>query len=403
MTLLQVFNRYIERGGEEAAFERISASLARRHSVAECLFDSKELGPLRGPAARAMAVARMAWNPEAARRLRECLDRTRPQALVLHNLFPVGSPAVLHAAQQASLPTIWYMHNFRPFSVNGYLWANDRIAPAGLEKNFLPEILAGSWQNSRLRTAVLAAILSGMHAAGMFRRITAWIAISDFLRDKFIQAGIPAEKVFTLRHAWTPMPECLPTEDAGHYLYLGRLITAKGVRVLFEAWDRLAEQRGARAPRLVIGGDGPLRSEVERRAKENPRIDYVGVVAGTEKDRLLRSCRAMVAPSIWWEGLGLVTYEAYDYGKPMLAAHSGGLSETVAHGETGFLHEPGNADELASQVLQLEEHPDARIRMGKKGRDWLLAHASESSWLDRFDAVLAHACKDTQQQTTSAQ
>ncbi len=47
----------------------------------------------------------------------------------------------------------------------------------------------------------------------------------------------------------------------------------------------------------------------------------------------------MLAPSVWWEPLGLVTYEAYDYGKPMLAARSGGLSETVVAGLTGFLHE----------------------------------------------------------------
>ena len=96
----------------------------------------------------------------------------------------------------------------------------------------------------------------------------------------------------------------------------------------------------------------------------------------------------MIAPSLWWEPLGLVTYEAYDYSKPMLAAASGGLSETVQHGTTGMLHRPGNAGELAEQILLLESNSSRRLEMGRRGREWLLANTGRTDWLRKFDDVL---------------
>ena len=130
-----------------------------------------------------------------------------------------------------------------------------------------------------------------------------------------------------------------------------------------------------------------------KRANGSRTIQFAGSVDGDEKAKLLRRCRAVIAPSIWWEPLGLVTYEAYDNGKPMLASRSGGLSETVNHGVTGMLHDPGNAEELASQVIELDAQPHLRVEMGKRGRTWLLANTSSETWLDQMDVVLNYVRK----------
>ncbi|MEZ0389399.1 MAG: glycosyltransferase, partial [Verrucomicrobium sp.] len=106
----------------------------------------------------------------------------------------------------------------------------------------------------------------------------------------------------------------------------------------------------------------------------------------------IRNCRAMLAPSVWWEPLGLVTYEAYDYGKPMLAARSGGLSETVIPGLTGFLHEPGDAPALAGDVMIIESmSAQERQDMGAAGRSWLLSECSPPRWKMEFDNILTQA------------
>jgi len=388
MHILQVFNRYMERGGEEASVERVSDTLSKHHSIFHCYFDSRQMGIIDGFLDTIAAGLQMAWNAGSAKRLRSHAEVVKPDVLLLHNLFPVGTASILHEVGRLNIPAISYIHNFRPFSVNGYLWANDRIVDAGLRKNFIPEILAGSWQASRLKTGLYATVLTGMHWAHLFRHIKAWIAISEFMREKFIEAGVPADRIATISHSWDPLPSAPEPEDGGYYLFLGRLISAKGVRLLFQTWQILELKLGSKTPRLIIAGEGPLRAEVEQKSAQSNFIEYAGLVDSEIKAGFIQRCRAMIAPSLWWEPLGLVTYEAYDYSKPMLAAASGGLSETVKHGITGMLHQPGNAEELAEQILLLESSSSRRLEMGRKGREWLLVNTNRVDWIKKFDAVL---------------
>lgn len=386
MRVLQVFNRYLERGGEEVSVERISNVLSQRHEVFHCYFDSRTWKQESGAVASAKQLTRMFHNPDAALRLRRHIEACRPDLVLVHNLFPVGSLTVLRVVAGLNVPVAHMVHNFRPYSVNGYLWAAGRLLPQGLKKNFLPEILVGAWQSSRLKTAAFAMVLWAAHALRVYGKIDGWLAISQFMREAFIKAGQPAEKVFLLRHSWDPGPEPdSRPDDPPYFLFLGRLIESKGVSTLLEAW-KIASAHIPTA-RLVIGGDGPLALEVTAAAAGLPRCEYLGQVEGEKKTALLDRCLAMVIPSVWWEPLGLVVYEAYDHAKPVLAARAGGLAETVSPGETGWLHEPGNAQELAAQMVEAVGNPMEAARRGGEGRRWLLENTRTADWLDAFDEI----------------
>ncbi len=219
------------------------------------------------------------------------------------------------------------------------------------------------------------------------------MGISGFLRDKLVQgAGVPVEKVFALRHSWDAMAEAPAIEDGGYYLFLGRLVEVKGVEMLLRAWETLEKRLGDKAPELWIGGEGPLEALVREASARGRKVRHLGLVEGNEKREAIRHCRAMLAPSLWWEPLGLVTYEAYDFAKPMLAAASGGLTETVVNGQTGFLHEQGNMDSLADSVLKIEAMSEMqRKTMGAAGRKWLLENAGVEEWKRRFSVIVQTA------------
>jgi glycosyltransferase involved in cell wall biosynthesis len=164
--------------------------------------------------------------------------------------------------------------------------------------------------------------------------------------------------------------------------------------MLLEAWKILEKRLGKACPRLVIAGSGPAETAVHAMVNRMNSVVCVGFVEGRTKEDLLHGCRALVAPSIWWEPLGLIVYEAYDYGRPVLAAASGGLKETVTDGVTGFLHEPGDAEDLADDVMRMEEAGTrGRLDMGIAGRQWLLDHACPDTWLTRFTGILNKAGK----------
>lgn len=388
-SILSVFNRYRQPGGEEHSVQRIRRHLSERHRVTCLDFDSKEwTGP--GAPGRLSQAGRLFYNPEGRRRLQAAVESAVPDVALYHNIYPVGSPALYLGALRHRLPVIQYLHNYRPFSVGGSLYIRGKVSNEPLYGNYWSEVTSGAWMSSPARSAMMALLLKGMHLSGWLKGIKMWVAISDFMRQQLVQAGaVPAHRIVTLRHAWESLPTAPACEDAGYYLFLGRLIAEKGLPELLAAWDGLHTRLGQATPRLHIAGEGPLRDLAEHHARRNPFICILGNVGGAPKADQLARCRAVVIPSVWWEPLGLVTYEAYDYAKPVLAARSGGLAETVLDGSTGFLHEPGAVDQLQSQVLQMETMTATqRAALGNSGRHWLRQETDPTLWQRRFDEIL---------------
>ena len=386
--ILQVFNRYLFMGGEEKSVDRIYDHLGREHEMARCFYDSREWTGAGAPS-KLSQLRRTFYNAESRARFEKAVADFKPDVALFHNIYPVGSPSLYHAALQLDVPVIQYVHNFRPFSVGGTLHVNGQLTPESLTGNYWREIKGGAWQGSVLKSAIFALLLKRLHRSGWLRSIKAWVCISDFIRDRFIEAGLEPSEVYSLRHSWDAMPQPPPARDDGYHLFLGRLVEQKGIRTLLEAWDKLESRPGSSTPKLRIAGEGPLEGMVRDAAARSANITYMGVIDGAKKQDEITNCRTMLAPSTWWEPLGLVAYEAYDSAKPMLAASSGGLSETVVQGVTGLLHPPGNAESLARDVMSIESMTaDQCAAIGDAGRSWLLKNTRPQDWLQRFDSIL---------------
>ena len=387
--IVQVFNRYLQPGGEEKSVDRIYEHLRDRHEVTRCLFDSREWTGPQAPS-RFVQLSGLFYNRRSRAVFDETLARSNAELALFHNTYPVGSPSLFKAALDAKVPVVHFLHNFRPFSVSGTLFADGKLMPEALLGNYWREVRTGSWQGSVLKSALFAVMLKWLHRTGWLESVKHWVAISEFMKAQMIRAGVPSCQITALRHSWDALPAEPSFDDDGSYLFLGRLVEPKGIRMLLTTWQQLQSGLGAKTPRLVIAGEGPMRSEVEKAAAALPCIRYVGQLSGIEKASALKTARTVVVPSVWWEPLGLVVYEAYDYAKPVLAARSGGLTETVLHGETGLLHAPGACDELARQVCEMEAYSnDQRRELGNNGRRWLLREASPERWKQQMDSLLA--------------
>ena len=388
MRILQIFNPYLQYGGEEGAFAQISEELTKSHDLRNVVFDIRGWAERTAPWHRIGQFLSMAWNSHSIRRVKQEIADFAPDVILLHNIMPIGSAALYFYLSRCGVPTVQYIHNFRPFSVNGYCWGKGKIIPDGLYGNFLPEIAAGSWQNSRLKTAWYGFLLWLLHRLGVFRRVSGWIAISHFMKEAFIKGGIPEEKIRVIAHSWQPSADKRQQEEplGGNgepdFLFLGRVSEEKGLRILLDAWETHEAEGGAGT--LKIAGDGPLADEVRLKCARLKRVEYLGFTEGEEKVRLLQKCTALVVPSVWWEPLGLVLYEAYDHGKPVLAARSGGIVDHVTHGITGWIHEPDDARQLANHLREAAEHPEECRKRGASGNE-LLRLRDPAAWIKDFD------------------
>lgn len=384
--ILHLFNRYRFYGGEEAAVLRMSEVMRQKGAALEEMFVSSNDWEERGAPPKWQQPILAFHNPKSLKRLQEIQHRHKPDLWLGHNLLPVLSLSTLREAHRQQVPLALYLHNYRPYSTNGSLWVDEHLETAGLKKRFMPEIMARAWQGSTLKTAWMALMLHTAHRLGWYDQVAAWIAVSHFVKDRFIEAGVPEKKLHVLAYPFFPREEMAVPPPPGRFLFLSRLTEAKGTRVLLRAWHLLRAQLAAeKMPKLIVVGEGELYPEIQRAAAESEgSIECLGMLRGEEKERQIQNCTAMIVPSIWWDPYPTVVYEAFDHARPVLAARSGGLPESVAHGMRGLVHEPGDAAGLAHDVLQFHQSPQMAAEMGASGREWLLANAGADRWWQGF-------------------
>lgn len=151
----------------------------------------------------------------------------------------------------------------------------------------------------------------------------------------------------------------------GYFLSLGVLRYYKGLYTLIEAARGVDVQ-------IVVAGDGPMRSELERAAGELPagRIRFLGHVSDAEKMALMQGCRAFVLPShLRSEAFGMVLVEAAMLGRPMISCEIGtGTSYVNLDQETGMVICPEDARALASALRRFLADESFGLQCGRRAR-----------------------------------
>ncbi len=179
-------------------------------------------------------------------------------------------------------------------------------------------------------------------------------------------------------------------DGAALALYAGRLEERKGVRDLLEAWKRTVARFGG--ARLAIAGEGPLREELERLARELGVEKTIAFLGFQEQAAdCLAAADAIVLPSLGMECSPLVTLEAMALGKPVAATSLPGLAEQIDHGVTGYLVKPGDAAALSRALVRLLIDRERRERMGAAAREsWERLYSPKAFDL-YFDVLLETA------------
>lgn len=150
-------------------------------------------------------------------------------------------------------------------------------------------------------------------------------------------------------------------------LCVARLSVEKRIDLLLEAMAEVARKM----PRCscTIVGDGPLKQNLVEKTEALGLSDSVHFIGHVAEIRPYYEAADIFVLSSAKEGLPLVLLEAMAYGVPCIATNVGGNAEVIVHGETGFIVESANPDELANAILDLAANADLRHRMGAKGKE----------------------------------
>ncbi|MFY9744083.1 MAG: glycosyltransferase [Candidatus Sulfotelmatobacter sp.] len=364
MKIILVHNSYQQPGGEDVIFEQEHKMLedAGHQVVAYCRsnWDAEAY-----PGIRLIGLAkRTIWSTDTRNDFARLLKQEKPDLVHVHNTFVMISPSIYSACSEANVPVVQTLHNYRLLCPAATFFRDGKVCEECLT-SLWRGVEHACYRKSYSATAVVALMLASHRLRETWKReIACFVALSQFARNKFVQGGLPEEKIFVKPNFVSPDPGAR-TGDGDYAVFVGRLSPGKRMHTVLEAWKRLDHS----IPLLIIGG-GPNREELEAQAacKELAHVRFRGQLPREQTLAAINNARLLVFASEWYENFPVTLVEAFACSTPVICSRLGAMEEIVADGKTGIHFTPGDPEDLARKVNWAWTHPSETRIMGLAAR-----------------------------------
>ena len=377
--VLIAHNSYQQRGGEDAVVEAEVALLRMHGHAVETYFRSND------DVARMSALAlaqQTLWSSRTTHELVEIIHHFRPDVIHVHNTVPMISPSLYWAAARARVPVVQTLHNFRLMCLNALFLREGKVCEDCMGHLPWRGVARACYRGSRAASSALAGMLILHRGLGTYQnKVARYIALNEFCRDKFIEGGLPADKV-VIKPNFVDLANPDAALRAG-LLFVGRLSVEKGVTTLAKAMGLLRDAQ------LRVAGDGPESALFDGVTG----VSKLGSLSGEAVRQEMSRAAALVVPSICYENFPRTIIEAFACGLPVVASRIGALAGIVSHGENGLLFESGDPRDLAEKLAWVLAHPNEMATMGHYARAQyekeFSAEVNYRRLIDIYNGVLA--------------
>ena len=377
MKVLLVHNAYSKFSGEEAVVRDITALLeSNGHEVVFFKRSSEEIPHMKFGSVRALLSG--IYNPASIRAFQEILKKEKPDVINVHNLYPLISPAILPEAKKAGIPVVMTVHNYRLVCPTGLHFSHGEICEKCSGGHEM-QCIINNCEGSLAKSAGYAMRNWWARTRKYYlENVTIFACLTRFQQDRLVADGIPRNKLALIPNMVKHTDIDLPKDD--DYLgFSGRLSPEKGISTLVEAVKLNPELQFAAA------GAYDKIENLENTVPDNFRL--LGYCGPDDLARFYNNARAIVLPSVWFEGFPTVLVEAMLHRKPIICSDIGGLSDIVDDGVTGFLVKPGDAQDLAEKMKILWDDPELCKKMGEAGRNKAMTEYSNDKYYERLMRV----------------
>ena len=239
-------------------------------------------------------------------------------------------------------------------------------------RNVIPDLLVYFLKNIYLNLVKASANPQEMlekieirraHIKELCSKVDLFIAPSQFLRKKFMEFGVPGDKIKLI-------PYGIKTEsfrefrrklsDKVRFGFIGTILPAKGLDTLIKAFNRIKD---VRAELKIYGRLFPYNGfefyprHIKKLVK-NRNIKFMGGFDHKDIFDVFSEIDVLLFPSIWNENCPLTILEAFSTGTPVIASRIGGVPELVSDGLNGLLFNPEDDDELSKKIEYIINKPD---------------------------------------------
>jgi glycosyltransferase involved in cell wall biosynthesis len=242
------------------------------------------------------------------------------------------------------------------------------------------------------------------HGASQFRRTVAhYVAVSDFLREAWVKAGVRPDRISVLHNALPPSDyprgglgertasreELNLPRDVPIVLYYGRMLKEKGVGTLLGAWNGLGLPPSG-ALLVLVGSPSPVgNADINQQLT---RLDPASVRWFPMQDNMrafLHAADIVVFPSWLEEGFGRVVIEGLATGRPVIGSRVGAVPEILAGPMDRFLVEPRNPNDLGAKIASLLKWRQHEPGLENQCVEWVNERYPYDAHVDGLEEVLS--------------
>jgi glycosyltransferase involved in cell wall biosynthesis len=320
-------------------------------------------------------LKRLFYAPEVEHAVGHLVEDTQPQiAYVLHYLRKL-SPSLLVGLKKAKIPIVVRLSDYAMLCPQAHCLRDGKPCKLCVQGDLWPSIRYRCVQDSLIASFLNATATWYHHRAGFFDLIDVFLTTNRFMYDLMRKAGFSENRLcviptFVNGLDFYPNPNFAKKD---YIVYAGRLEAVKGLHILVEALSILQRRQPNLDVSLKVAGWGSeeyessIQRKIQREGLHN-LVDFVGKLDTDDLSRLLRGAKLSIIPSLWYENLPNALLESYACGTPVIASRLGSLANCVRDGETGYLFNPGDAEDLAKKIVYCLEHPKELTYMSKESR-----------------------------------
>jgi len=349
MKILQVHNYYQLSGGEDTVVAHEKALLEENgHEVITFYKHNDEINDYSFFKKIGLLYS-TTWSQDTYNEMMEVIRTNRPNVCHVHNFLPLISPSIYKACKDSNVPVVQTLHNYRLICTNGLFLREGKVCEECLGKSAYHSVPKKCYRNSYAQTYTVARMIEKNKADRTWTKLVdAYFCFTEFAKSKFIASGLPDEKLIVKPNfVAAPSTEVTENNSSPYLIYVGRLEENKGIHLFMEISHQLDLP-------LKIVGEGPM----EEQLRGLPNIELLGKRPHEEVLQLIQHAKALLFPSLCYEGMPMTILEAFAHKTPVIASNLGAMQTIISHQKNGLLFEANSTEELLSFIQLLLENEE---------------------------------------------
>lgn len=366
MKILIAHNRYQQRGGEDSVIDaELNLLKSHGHEVDLYTVSNDDIKSFSDKLRTGLSVTYSAKSKEA---FSAYLQSNKPDVVHFHNIFPLLTASVYESCQELNIPVIQTLHNYRNICPGALLMRDGKVCEKCVKGSAYQAVRYACYRGSYLQTLALSNMVASQKKNNTWHtKVNRFIALTEFAKNKFIEAGFPSNKI-SIKPNFIMHPKFEShAKREGFALFVGRLSVEKGVDILCDTFAK------TQIP-LKIVGDGPLHDELKNKVTNN--VELLGNQPKEQVYELMSQAKCLIMPSVWYEGFPMVLVEAFAHALPVICSDIGGMAEVVKNEVHGLHFSVGDSESLLKKVQYFFEEPKLFDFMSTNTRETFLTEYS---------------------------